>query len=178
MCTERRGAGPPSASLRSCWADDPVLGSEPAPGTGTPRKQIQAAPRGLGAVAGCVSDATASLPPPQEHRGLLAIRYPMEHGVVRDWNDMERIWQYVYSKDQLQTFSEEVWQPGPVRVVPSPCPAVSLSGFHVPSGFRQGPLPLRALSLFVVWMWVHMVSGCQAECSRETWIFRRVTAGR
>ena len=44
----------------------------------------------------------------QEHRGLLAIRYPMEHGVVRDWNDMERIWQYVYSKDQLQTFSEEV----------------------------------------------------------------------
>lgn len=44
----------------------------------------------------------------QEHRGLLAIRYPMEHGIVKDWNDMERIWQYVYSKDQLQTFSEEV----------------------------------------------------------------------
>lgn len=49
----------------------------------------------------------------QEHRGLLAIHYPMEHGVVQDWNDMERIWQYVYSKDQLQTFSEEVW--------PQPC---------------------------------------------------------
>ena len=32
----------------------------------------------------------------------------MEHGVVRDWNDMERIWQYIYSKDQLQTFAEEV----------------------------------------------------------------------
>ena len=32
----------------------------------------------------------------------------MEHGIVEDWNDMERIWQYVYSKDQLQTFSEEV----------------------------------------------------------------------
>lgn len=45
---------------------------------------------------------------PQEHRGLLSIRYPMEHGIVKDWNDMERIWQYVYSKDQLQTFSEEV----------------------------------------------------------------------
>ena len=44
----------------------------------------------------------------QEHRGLLTIRYPMEHGVIRDWNDMERIWQYIYSKDQLQTFSEEV----------------------------------------------------------------------
>ena len=33
----------------------------------------------------------------------------MEHGIVKDWNDMERIWQYVYSKEQLQTFSEEVW---------------------------------------------------------------------
>lgn len=32
----------------------------------------------------------------------------MEHGIVTDWNDMERIWQYIYSKDQLQTFSEEV----------------------------------------------------------------------
>lgn len=44
----------------------------------------------------------------QEHRGLLSVRYPMEHGIVTDWNDMERIWQYVYSKEQLQTFSEEV----------------------------------------------------------------------
>uniref|UniRef100_A0A3Q3CAB7 Actin related protein 1B n=1 Tax=Haplochromis burtoni TaxID=8153 RepID=A0A3Q3CAB7_HAPBU len=43
----------------------------------------------------------------QEHRGLLSVRYPMEHGIVTDWNDMERIWQYVYSKEQLQTFSEE-----------------------------------------------------------------------
>ena len=28
---------------------------------------------------------------------------------MTDWNDMERIWQYIYSKDQLQTFSEEVY---------------------------------------------------------------------
>ena len=32
----------------------------------------------------------------------------MEHGIVTDWNDMERIWQYIYSKDQLKTSSEEV----------------------------------------------------------------------
>ena len=32
----------------------------------------------------------------------------MEHGIVNDWNDMERMWQYIYSKDQLQVFSEEV----------------------------------------------------------------------
>lgn len=46
-------------------------------------------------------------PKAEEHRGLLTIRYPIEHGVVTDWNDMEKIWQYIYSKDQLQTFSEE-----------------------------------------------------------------------
>ncbi|XP_003743592.1 beta-centractin [Galendromus occidentalis] len=46
-------------------------------------------------------------PKAEEHRGLLTIRYPIEHGVVNDWNDMEKIWQYIYSKDQLQTFSEE-----------------------------------------------------------------------
>eukprot|EP00735_Rhodelphis_limneticus_P015202 TRINITY_DN9385_c0_g1::TRINITY_DN9385_c0_g1_i1::g.28382::m.28382 TRINITY_DN9385_c0_g1::TRINITY_DN9385_c0_g1_i1::g.28382 ORF type:complete len:398 (+),score=113.40,sp/P85515/ACTZ_RAT/60.63/1e-163,Actin/PF00022.14/2.4e-128,MreB_Mbl/PF06723.8/28,MreB_Mbl/PF06723.8/1.9 TRINITY_DN9385_c0_g1_i1:42-1196(+) len=31
----------------------------------------------------------------QEHRGLLSLKYPMEHGTVSDWNDMERIWRYV-----------------------------------------------------------------------------------
>jgi centractin len=42
-----------------------------------------------------------------ENRGLLSIRYPMEHGIVNDWNDMEKIWQHVYSKNQLNANSEE-----------------------------------------------------------------------
>lgn len=42
----------------------------------------------------------------QKNRGLLKIRYPMEHGIVTDWDDMERIWQYVYS-DELRILSEE-----------------------------------------------------------------------
>ncbi|TGZ73716.1 hypothetical protein CRM22_001354 [Opisthorchis felineus] len=46
-------------------------------------------------------------PKAEEHRGLLSIRYPIEHGIIRDWNDMERIWTYVYSKDQLMVSSEE-----------------------------------------------------------------------
>ena len=46
----------------------------------------------------------------QEFRGLLKIKYPMEHGIVTDWDDMERIWNYVYA-EQLQTLSEEVWFP-------------------------------------------------------------------
>lgn len=45
-------------------------------------------------------------PRAQELRGLLKIRYPLEHGIVTDWKDMERIWQYVYT-DELKTLSEE-----------------------------------------------------------------------
>ncbi|KAG9508705.1 Beta-centractin [Fragariocoptes setiger] len=43
----------------------------------------------------------------EEHRGLLSLKYPVEHGTVTDWNDMELIWQYIYSKEQLQTYSED-----------------------------------------------------------------------
>lgn len=42
----------------------------------------------------------------QELRGLLKIRYPLEHGIVTDWDDMERIWTYVYEQE-LKTLSEE-----------------------------------------------------------------------
>jgi hypothetical protein len=43
----------------------------------------------------------------QELRGLLKIKYPMEHGIVTDWEDMEKIWQYVYA-EELRTVPEEV----------------------------------------------------------------------
>ncbi|XP_063713266.1 alpha-centractin-like [Symsagittifera roscoffensis] len=46
-------------------------------------------------------------PKAEEHRGLLTIKYAMEHGIVQDWNDMEKIWQYIYSKEQLSIFPEE-----------------------------------------------------------------------
>ncbi|KAG8907780.1 Actin-2 [Tulasnella sp. 403] len=42
----------------------------------------------------------------QEFRGLLKIKYPMEHGIVTDWDDMERIWNWVYT-EELGTLSEE-----------------------------------------------------------------------
>ncbi|QIW94868.1 hypothetical protein AMS68_000386 [Peltaster fructicola] len=42
----------------------------------------------------------------QELRGLLKIRYPLEHGIVTNWDDMEKIWQYVYT-DELKTLSED-----------------------------------------------------------------------
>ncbi|KAJ1850548.1 centractin- actin- protein of the dynactin complex [Coemansia sp. RSA 2703] len=42
----------------------------------------------------------------EELRGLLKVRYPVEHGVVTDWEDMEKIWSYIYN-DELKTLSEE-----------------------------------------------------------------------
>jgi len=58
-------------------------------------------------MAGALEGDTFIGPKAEEHRGLLYIKYPIEHGIVTDWNDMERIWQYIYGSDQLQTFSEE-----------------------------------------------------------------------
>jgi actin-related protein len=43
----------------------------------------------------------------QELKGLLKIKYPIEHGIVSDWDDMERIWKYIY-EEELKTASEEV----------------------------------------------------------------------
>lgn len=65
-------------------------------------------PKHVRVMAGALEGDLFIGPKAEEYRGLLKIKYPMEHGVVTDWNDMERIWQYIYSsKDQLNTFSEE-----------------------------------------------------------------------
>ena len=42
-----------------------------------------------------------------KHRGILKISYPMEHGVVTDWQDMERVWKHIYSRDHLHIPPEE-----------------------------------------------------------------------
>lgn len=42
-----------------------------------------------------------------DYRGALSLAYPIEHGVVQNWSDMERLWSYVYSKDNLNVPSED-----------------------------------------------------------------------
>jgi centractin len=42
-----------------------------------------------------------------EHRGVLRIEYPMENGVVTNWSDMEKIWTYLYSKENLNVKGED-----------------------------------------------------------------------
>lgn len=43
----------------------------------------------------------------EEHRGALLLSYPMEHGVVQNWTEMEKIWAHIYSRDNLNVRSEE-----------------------------------------------------------------------
>lgn len=64
-------------------------------------------PKHMRVMAGALEGDIFIGPKAEEHRGLLNIKYPMEHGIVTDWNDMERIWQYIYSKEKLSTFPEE-----------------------------------------------------------------------
>ncbi|CAH2353426.1 actin [[Candida] railenensis] len=42
----------------------------------------------------------------QNNRGLLKLKYPVEHGIVTDWADMERVWYHTYQQD-LKTQSED-----------------------------------------------------------------------
>lgn len=64
-------------------------------------------PKHVRTMAGALEGDVFIGPPAADHKGLFKINYPLEHGIVTDWDDMERIWQYVYNEG-LKTVSEDV----------------------------------------------------------------------
>jgi centractin len=78
-------------SMYSCKFDDSI---------GRPKHQR--------AMAGAVEGDSFIGNKAQELRGILSVTYPMEHGIVTNWSDMEKIWNHVYS-EELQVLSEEVY---------------------------------------------------------------------
>merc|ERR1712224_287978 len=42
----------------------------------------------------------------QAKRGILTLRYPIEHGIVTSWDDMEKIWHHTYY-NELRAAPEE-----------------------------------------------------------------------
>lgn len=63
-------------------------------------------PKHVRAMAGAVEGDQFIGRKAQEYRGLLRMRYPMEHGMVTDWADMERIWSHIYA-EELKILPEE-----------------------------------------------------------------------
>lgn len=44
---------------------------------------------------GCFQDAYVG-EEANAKRGILALKYPIEHGIVTDWDDMEKIWHHTF----------------------------------------------------------------------------------
>ena len=42
----------------------------------------------------------------EEKRGILNLKYPIEHGIVNDWDDMEKVWEHTFT-NELRVSPEE-----------------------------------------------------------------------
>jgi len=42
------------------------------------------------------------------NKGLLKLKYPIEHGIVKDWSDMEALWNYGYSELKISQLEHAV----------------------------------------------------------------------
>jgi centractin len=64
-------------------------------------------PKHTKVMAGAVQGDTFIGTKAQDLRGILKITYPSSNGIVTNWADMEKIWQFVFS--DLNTQSENVF---------------------------------------------------------------------
>ena len=53
----------------------------------------------------------------QQKRGILLLKYPVEHGRVYDWHDMEKVWRHTFDNELRMVVGEE--NPDDEVLVPS-----------------------------------------------------------
>jgi len=41
----------------------------------------------------------------EKYKGVIKLNYPIEHGVVKDWDEMEAMWRYIF--DELKVNPRE-----------------------------------------------------------------------
>ncbi|KAH6893699.1 actin 1 [Coprinopsis sp. MPI-PUGE-AT-0042] len=73
-------------------------GCDDAPRVVFPWQRPSLTPRHVGNIAGTTNEDRYVGYEARYRRGILTLRYPIEHGIITNWDDMERIWHYAYNE--------------------------------------------------------------------------------
>ena len=110
-------------SLGSCCPEDLSVACRPPSGELT---HAPADPRALYRASDehhYICLAAPRLPRPLSKRGVLTLKYPIEHSIVSNWNDTEKIWHH--------TFHNEL------RVAPEEYPVLPTDALLNPKAYRE-----------------------------------------